>query len=88
MDWTIELSDEAEKQFKKLPHKVQRQVAQSIDAIEKDPFSGNVKALQGKEWKGWYRKRVGNYRIIFAPNHSTRQVQIASILPRSEKTYK
>lgn len=88
MTWSIELSDEAEKQLKKLPGKLRRQVAQSIDAMEKDPFAGNVKALQGKEWKGWYRKRVGNYRIIFSPDHPTRHIQIASILPRSEKTYK
>jgi len=88
MNWSIELSDQAEKQLKKLPRNILSQVGKSIDAMEKDPFAGNVKALKGKEWEGWFRKRVGNYRIIFSLDHSTHQLQVASILPRSEKTYK
>jgi Cytotoxic translational repressor of toxin-antitoxin stability system len=88
MNWTIELSEEAEEQLRKLPRKVRGQVVKSIDAMEKDPFVGNVKALQGKEWKGWFRKRAGNYRIVFSPDHSTHQIRISVILLRSEKTYK
>lgn len=88
MNWNIELSDEAEKQLKKLPRNIRSQVEKSIDAMEKYPFAGNVKALQGKEWKGWFRKRAGNYRIIFSLDHSAHQIQIAAIVLRSEKTYK
>jgi len=47
-----------------------------------------VKALQGPEWKGRFRKRVGPYRIIFTVNRKTRTVAISAILIRSEKTYR
>jgi hypothetical protein len=30
--------------------------------MEIDPFQGNVKALQGEEWKGVFRRRLGDYR--------------------------
>jgi mRNA-degrading endonuclease RelE of RelBE toxin-antitoxin system len=56
--------------------------------MEQDPFRGDVKALQGKEWKGYYRKRTGRYRIIFFVHHAERLVDIGWLLLRSEKTYR
>jgi hypothetical protein len=35
-----------------------------MDGID-DSLWSNVKALQGPEWKGRFRKKVGPYRIIF-----------------------
>ena len=59
----------------------------AIDAMERDPFGCNVKALQGEEWKGVYRKRTGRYRIIFTADRENLYVGIAAILLRTEKTY-
>jgi mRNA-degrading endonuclease RelE of RelBE toxin-antitoxin system len=67
---------------------VQRQISKAIDALENAPFAGDVIALHGDEWKVWYRKRAGRYRIIFTLNHSENEVNIAVILLRSEKTYR
>jgi mRNA-degrading endonuclease RelE of RelBE toxin-antitoxin system len=71
-----------------LPKKQQKQIAKAIDMLETDPTTGDVKALQGSQWKGWYRKRAGRYRIIFSLNHAERIVNVSAILLRSEKTYK
>jgi mRNA-degrading endonuclease RelE of RelBE toxin-antitoxin system len=54
----------------------------------KTPFRGDVKPLQGKTWKGYYRKRAGDYRIIFLVNHDERLVDVSWVLLRSEKTYR
>jgi mRNA-degrading endonuclease RelE of RelBE toxin-antitoxin system len=88
MSWTVELTKEAERQLKRLPRTFRQQVERSIEAMEKDPFAGNVKALQGEEWEGIYRKRAGRYRIIFLPLHQERTVKVLAILLRSEKTYR
>jgi mRNA-degrading endonuclease RelE of RelBE toxin-antitoxin system len=88
MTWTFELSAEAERELAALPHNVQRQIAKAIDDMQIDPFSGDVKPLKGKAWKGRFRRRVGRYRIIFTPYHSQRYVEISAILLRSEKTYR
>jgi mRNA-degrading endonuclease RelE of RelBE toxin-antitoxin system len=55
--------------------------------MEQDPFQGDVKALQGKAWKGYYRKRTGDYRIIFFPHHERHIVDVAWVVLKSEKTY-
>ncbi len=56
--------------------------------MEHDPFQGDVKALQGKAWKGYYRKRTGDYRIIFFPHREQRIVDVAWVALKSEKTYR
>ena len=88
MAWTIELSAAAEKDLKRLPRDRRLRIERAIDAMEVDPFAGDVRSLSGLEWKGRYRKRVGPYRIIFTANHATAAVAISAILIRSEKTYR
>ena len=88
MNWTVELSAAAEKELKRLPRDRRDRIVRAIDEMEKDPFTGDVKALQGPEWKGRYRKRVGPYRIIFLADSKTQVVAISAILIRSEKTYR
>ena len=88
MTWAIELSAAAEKDLKRIPRDRQVRIERAIDEMEENPFAGDVKALQGREWKGRYRKRVGQYRIIFTVDHKTSAVAISAILIRSEKTYR
>jgi len=88
MSWVVELSAAAEKDLKRLPRDRQARLERAIDEMEGNPFAGDVKALQGPEWKGRYRKRVGAYRIIFTVNYKTAAVAISAILIRSEKTYR
>jgi mRNA-degrading endonuclease RelE of RelBE toxin-antitoxin system len=47
-----------------------------------------VRPLQGKQWKGYYRKRIGDFRVIFTLDRAMRTVTIHAILRRSEKTYR
>lgn len=44
----------------------------------------NLKPLVGK--KGWYRVRVGNYRLIFTVERD--RVEIKRITKRDEQTYR
>ena len=88
MSWTVELSAAAEKDLKRLPRDRQATLERAIDEMEGDPFARDVKPLKGPQWKGRYRKRVGDYRIIFTVEHRTRRVAISAVLIRSEKTYR
>jgi mRNA-degrading endonuclease RelE of RelBE toxin-antitoxin system len=88
MNWSVDLSRDAQKELEDLPKDVRKRVERAIDEMEVDPFGSNVKALKGPEWKGRYRKRVGHYRIIFMPNHEEKTVGISAILIRSKKTYR
>jgi len=88
MSWRAELSDDAERQLGRLPRDVQRRIARTIDELEADPFRGDAIPLKGRRWQGRYRKRVGRYRIIFAPQHAERIVEVSAILLRDEGTYR
>jgi mRNA-degrading endonuclease RelE of RelBE toxin-antitoxin system len=88
MNWHVELATSATKDLKRLPRDRQARVERAIDEMEADPLAGDVKPLKGSEWKGYYRKRVGSYRIIFMINTQTMTVEISAIIIRSEKTYR
>lgn len=88
MSWTIGFTPEAYKELRRLPRDQQQMVRRAIDRMCNDPFQGNVKPLKGQEWKGLYRKVVGRYRIFFLPIFSRQHIEIITIRPRAEKTYR
>ena len=48
----------------------------------------NIRALQGTEWKGRFRKRAGPYRIIFRKAYDRTMIEISAILIKSKDTYR
>lgn len=88
MPWTIHLNARSEKFLNRLDPKQQRLVAKAIDQMRDDPLEGDVKPLRDKKWSGFFRKRVGRYRLIFRPIHDDNYVEIREIVPRNEKTYR
>ena len=88
MRWTIRLAKEATKQLKGVPADKQKLLRRRLHEMQEDPLQGDVKPLKGKEWHGWYRKRVGRYRLIFTLDRPGRIVEVAAILIRDEGTYR
>lgn len=74
-----------EKFLRKLRKKEQEAVLLIMMQLKKDFRSvPNLKPLVGK--KGWYRIRIGNYRLIFTVEQG--QVEIKRITKRDEQTYR
>jgi len=48
MTWSLQLTDPAQKEFQNLPPKDQARVRAVLVAMEKDPFQGDIKRLQGQ----------------------------------------
>jgi mRNA-degrading endonuclease RelE of RelBE toxin-antitoxin system len=88
MPWTVRLANGAQLFIENLPDKARRQVSRSLGQLEEDPFRGDVIPLKGREWKGYYRKRAGDYRIIFFLHDEQRLVDVAWVLRRSGRTYR
>jgi mRNA-degrading endonuclease RelE of RelBE toxin-antitoxin system len=90
MRFRVELSKEAQKQLGGFPRDVRVRIERAIDEFEEKDDSqwSNVKALQGPEWKGRFRKRVGAYRIIFQKFTDRAVVEISAILIKSKDTYR
>ena len=90
MRYRVEVSDEAQKQLSKFPRKVLDHIEATIDELEENDDSewSNIKALQGQQWKGRLRKRVGAYRIIFIKYPDRGVAEISAILIKSKDTYR
>lgn len=88
MSWVCEFTKDAEEDLRKLPKPIQKRVVRVLTEMEGDPFRGDVKPLHGEAWKAAFRRRIGDYRLLFVVNHESRIVSVLRILPRSEKTYR
>jgi mRNA-degrading endonuclease RelE of RelBE toxin-antitoxin system len=88
MTWACEIADAAKRDLRNLPKAIQNRVARVIDEMTTDPFRGDVKGLKGDEWRGVFRRRVGDYRILFLPDQKARIVHILRIVIRSGGTYR
>ncbi|EAZ88677.1 type II toxin-antitoxin system RelE family toxin [Crocosphaera chwakensis] len=61
-----------------------RKIAKSFDILEQTPYQHpNIKFLKG-ELKGYYRYRVGDYRIIYEIDDQIIQVIVIKIAHRSQ----
>ena len=88
MNWVCELTEDAKKDLRDVPKAVQERVARVMMQMATDPFQGNVKALQGKEWRGVFRRRIGDYRLLFTASREQGTVIVLRVLLRSGETYR
>jgi len=85
MAWNLQLTGPAQKDFQKLPAKDQERVRVALLALQENPFQGDIKRLKGQP-TAW-RRRVGNYRIIYDLYPEQHLIVVAGILRRTSTTY-
>jgi mRNA interferase RelE/StbE len=85
MNWNLQLTGAARKDFRKLPPKEQARIKTALVAMELDPFQGDIKRLIAKP-SGW-RRRVGNYLILYDVYFDQHLIVIAGIVRRTSTTY-
>jgi mRNA-degrading endonuclease RelE of RelBE toxin-antitoxin system len=68
---------------------VRDRIEHAIDEFEEQDDSqwSNIKALQGSQWRGRLRKRVGDYRIFLRKFPDRGVVEISAVLIKSKDTY-
>ena len=90
MRYRVEVSNQAQEQLSRFPRDVRERMKRAIDelAAKDDSQWSNVKALQGTQWKGRFRKRVGGYRIIFRKLPEYGIAAISAVLIKSKDTYR
>jgi mRNA interferase RelE/StbE len=74
---------EATKYLKKLDLSVRRRIRDSLVELAENPYSDpNVKRLKG--FKDLFRKRVGDYRIVFSMDTEKSMIIILRIARRGQ----
>ena len=81
MSYQIIIEKPAEKFIMKLPKPEKERVLREISKL---PDSGDIKALKGKKSKGFFRLRVGTYRIIYTVDHGKLRVCVIDAGNRGE----
>jgi mRNA interferase RelE/StbE len=85
MSWAVAVSNRAGRNLKRVPAADQQRIVAALDAMRADPLSGDVVKLAGQDA---FRRRVGNYRIIFHIDFKAVAVGVLDIQRRTTTTYR
>ena len=72
-----------ERRIAALPTPVRRRVFEAIERLAREPRPAGVRKLSG-EMRGFWRVRVGDYRIVYDIDAEQRLVSIAAVHHRRE----
>jgi len=85
MNWRVFLTKHAEKQLKRLPSKELKRISEIINLLSVDSFIGDMVKLEG-DGNIW-RRRLGNYRVIFELSPKEKVIFVYEIICRASNTY-
>jgi mRNA-degrading endonuclease RelE of RelBE toxin-antitoxin system len=84
MEWTVVLAGPARKSLKRIPAGDRKRIESALGEMQQNPFQGDIRKLQRLPG---FRRRVGNWRILFEVVVERRHVVIAAIERRTSTTY-
>ncbi len=80
MTWTIEWTDRARRDLRRLDRQVAQRVIRAVERLA-ETEQGDVRRLENVRPPEW-RLRVGDWRVRFAFDYATRTIQVLRVLPR------
>lgn len=84
MEWTVVLAGPAKKALKRVRAGDRPRILAALEEMRENPFQGDIRKLQGLPG---FRRRVGNWRILFEVVLERRHVVVAAIERRTSTTY-
>jgi mRNA interferase RelE/StbE len=84
--WLVEFTKPSLKSLERLEKKISARILNRLEKLaefENPLQQKDVRSLEGK-LKGYYRYRVGEYRIIFELDTHQRRIGILAVVPRGK----
>ncbi len=82
--YELVLSAEAQKIYASADQALAKKIARCFEQLEQFPrYHPNIKPLKG-DFAGYYRYRIGDYRVIYQVDDETNQVLVSTIVHRRE----
>jgi len=82
--YEVLLHPDAQKVYVNANKALAKKIVRCLQQLEQTPRSHpNIKALKGN-FSGYYRYRIGNYRVIYSVDDQLVQVLVIAIAHRSE----
>ena len=85
MKWELLLAGPARKALERMPAADRRRVLAALDAMEQNPFSGDIVRLKAQPIA--WRRPVGDWRILFDIEPEKRRVIVHDVVRRTSTTY-
>jgi mRNA interferase RelE/StbE len=82
--YAVSFRRSAEKDLQRLDDNVQGRILQAVDGLEKNPRPFGFRKLQGRRRDDAFRIRVGDYRIVYTVDDSSKVVTVERIRHRRE----
>ena len=82
--YEVVLSTEAQQIYASADQALAKKIARCFEQLEQTPrLHPNIKPLKG-DFVGYYRDRIGDYRVIYLVNDETKEVLVNTIAHRRE----
>ncbi len=82
--YEVVLSAQAQKIYASADQALAKKLARCFEQLEQSPrYHPNIKPLKG-DFAGYYRYRIGDYRVIYLVDDETNQVLVNTIAHRRE----
>lgn len=82
--YEVLLHPDAQKFYANAPKSLAKKIARCLQQLEENPRSHpNIKVLKG-DLAGYYRYRIGDYRVIYSIEDQVVQVLVVAIAHRSD----
>jgi len=85
MKWELLVAGPARKALNRMPADDRGRVLAALDAMEEDPFSGDIVRLKAQPIA--WRRRVGDWRLLFDVEPEQRRVFVHHVVRRTSTTY-
>jgi mRNA interferase RelE/StbE len=86
MSWDVRVAKRVLKEIKRLPKKDAKRLLFVLEELTKDPYQGDIEKIKGED--NVWRRRIGNYRILYEVIPNKRHIYIFQIRRRTTATYR
>ena len=86
MNWEIKIAKRALKEIKRIPKKDAKRLIFVLEGLTKNPYHGDIEKIKGED--NIWRKRAGNYRILYEILSKEKYVEVFDVRRRTTTTYK
>jgi len=86
MSWKIKVAKRALKEIKRIPKKDAKRLLFVLEGLTENPYQGDIEKIRGED--NIWRRRVGNYRILYEVMPTQRYIEVFQIRRRTTTTYR
>jgi mRNA interferase RelE/StbE len=86
MSWKLRIAKRVLKEMKRVPRKDAKRLLFVLEKLTENPYQGDIEKIKGED--NIWRRRVGNYRILYEIISKQKYINVFQIRRRTTTTYR